>query len=129
MTDHGTFYWNELMTRDAARAMDFYAKILGWSYDTMPMGEMGDYHIVKLGDKMVGGIMEMPPTAEFEGVPDHWLSYVAVDDVDKRIAGLAEMGGVVHREPFDVQGVGRIAIIGIPGGAVQGWIVPSNEPM
>jgi predicted enzyme related to lactoylglutathione lyase len=29
MANHGTFYWNELMTRDAEKAKDFYASTLG----------------------------------------------------------------------------------------------------
>ncbi|MCX5513809.1 VOC family protein [Kaistia algarum] len=123
MAEPGTFYWNELMTRDAARAKDFYAKTLGWTFDSMPMGEAGDYHIAKVGDTMVGGIMELSG-AQFEGVPDNWFSYIAVDDLDQRLALLKENGGMVIREPFDVPGVGRIAIIAIPGGAAQGWMVP-----
>jgi hypothetical protein len=123
MAEPGTFYWNELMTRDAARAKDFYAKTLGWSFDSMPMAEFGDYHIAKVGDTMVGGIMELSG-AQFEGVPDNWFSYIAVDDLDQRLALLKENGGMVIREPFDVPGVGRIAIIAIPGGAAQGWMVP-----
>ncbi len=34
---HGTFYWNELMTRNVARAKKFYADTIGWSFDGMPM--------------------------------------------------------------------------------------------
>jgi uncharacterized protein len=34
---HGTFYWNELMTRNVERAKKFYADTLGWSYETMPL--------------------------------------------------------------------------------------------
>lgn len=124
MAEHGTFYWNELLTRDALRAKDFYSKTLGWTFDTMPMGELGDYHIAKVGETMVGGIMAMPGGPEFEGVPDNWFSYIAVDDLTKRLALLRESGGTVLREPFDVPGVGSIAIIAIPGGASQGWMVP-----
>ena len=32
---HGQFHWNELMTRDVARAKKFYADTLGWSFDSM----------------------------------------------------------------------------------------------
>jgi hypothetical protein len=123
MAEHGTFYWNELMTRDAAGAKDFYTKTLGWSFDSMPMAEFGDYHIAKIGDKMVGGIMEISGP-QFEGVPDNWFTYIAVDDLDTRLDLLKENGGTVLREPFDVPGVGRIAIVAIPGGAAQGWMVP-----
>ena len=39
MADHGTFYWNELMTRDPEKAKAFYAATLGWTFDAMPMAE------------------------------------------------------------------------------------------
>ncbi|SHF62065.1 hypothetical protein SAMN02745157_2565 [Kaistia soli DSM 19436] len=124
MAGNGTFYWNELMTRDAARAMDFYTRTLGWSFNSMPMGEMGDYHVAMMGETMVGGIMEMSGPM-FEGVPDHWFSYIEVDDLDKRLALLTAEGGTVTQPPFEVPGVGMIAIVTIPGGAMQGWMVPA----
>jgi predicted enzyme related to lactoylglutathione lyase len=35
MADHGTFYWNELMTRDAEKAKAFYAATLNWTFEAM----------------------------------------------------------------------------------------------
>ncbi|MCX5494891.1 VOC family protein [Kaistia dalseonensis] len=125
MAEHGTFYWNELMTRDTARAKDFYGKTLGWTFSDMPMGEpFGTYHVAMIGEKMVGGMMTMPPGPMFDGIPEHWFCYIAVDDLDARLAKLKAEGGTVIREPFDVDGVGRIAIVSDPGGAAQGWMVP-----
>ena len=126
MTAHGSFHWNELMTHDVAKAKDFYAKALGWTYDDMPMGEMyGTYTIIKMGDQMVGGMFQLAgPT--FENQPDAWFTYVAVDDVDARLKKATAAGATVMREPWDVPGVGRIAIIQIPGGAAQGWMVPTS---
>ncbi|MCB1495774.1 MAG: VOC family protein [Bauldia sp.] len=125
MTAHGMFHWNELMTRDASKAKDFYGETLGWTFDDMPMGEGMTYIIIKAGDAMAGGMMEMHGPG-FEGVPEHWMSYVAVDDVDKRVDALKKAGGAVMREPFDIEGVGRIAIVADPGGAVQGWMTPAE---
>jgi predicted enzyme related to lactoylglutathione lyase len=65
----------------------------------------------------------------FEGMPEHWFSYVAVDDVDKRIKAARAAGGAVMREAWDVPGVGRIAIVQAPGGATQGWMVPAPGSM
>jgi predicted enzyme related to lactoylglutathione lyase len=124
MTTHGTFHWNELMTRDAKKARDFYGKTLGWTFDDMPMPDM-TYTIIKAGDQMAGGMMEMSGP-QFEGVPEHWLGYIAVDDVDKRVKLLKDAGGKVMRKPWDVPEVGRIAIVADPGGAVQGWMTPSD---
>ncbi|MND00158.1 hypothetical protein D3C83_186710 [compost metagenome] len=61
----------------------------------------------------------------FKDTPDGWFTYVAVDDLKKRLKKLKDAGGTVVREPFDVEGVGSMAIISIPGGAMQGWIVPA----
>ena len=30
---HGTFCWNELLTRDGERAKKFYADSIGWSFN------------------------------------------------------------------------------------------------
>ena len=126
MTAHGAFHWNELMTRDVAKAKDFYAKSLGWTYDDMPMGDdmYGNYTIIKMGDQMVGGMFPINAPM-FDGQPETWFSYVAVDDLDKRLAAARKAGATVMREPWDVPGVGRIAIVKIPGGAAQGWMVPA----
>ncbi len=35
MAEHGTFCWNELMTRDAEKAKAFYAATLGWTFAAM----------------------------------------------------------------------------------------------
>lgn len=125
MADHGTFYWNELMTREPAKACDFYAKTLGWRFEDMPMPD-GVYHVAKQGDRPVAGLFEMKGE-RFEGVPPHWFAYVAVDDVDQRLAAAKQAGAQVLREPFEVEGVGRIAILKDPTGAAIGWITPTGS--
>ena len=129
MTAFGAFHWNELMTRDVKKAKDFYKKTLGWTYEDAPMGDMyGTYTIVKSGDQMVAGMFKMDGPM-FEGQPESWFTYVAVDDLDKRLKKVKEAGGKVLREPWDVPGVGRIAIVEAAGGAVQGWMVPAPDSM
>ena len=92
MTANGAFHWNELMTRDVAKAKDFYKKTLGWTYEDTPMGEMyGTYTVVKAGDQMVAGMFKMDGPM-FEGQPESWFSYVAVDDLDKRLKKVKEFG-------------------------------------
>ncbi|WP_421725537.1 VOC family protein [Bauldia sp.] len=125
MTAHGAFHWNELMTRDSAKAKDFYGKTLGWTFEDMPMPEMV-YTVIRSGDETVGGMFEMSGPG-FDGMPDHWMSYIAVDDIDKRVQALKDAGGTVMREPWDVEGVGRIALVADPGGAAQGWMTPSDN--
>ena len=126
MAEHGTFCWNELMTRNAEAAKRFYGETLGWTFSEMPMPEGGVYHVAMMGEKMVGGIFDISGT-EFEGVPENWFAYIAVDDVDARLEKLKAAGGKVEREPWDVPGVGRIAMVTDVNGAAQGWMVPSEE--
>jgi predicted enzyme related to lactoylglutathione lyase len=120
---HGTFYWNELMTHDAERAKAFYRETIGWTFEAMAMPN-GTYWIAKAGEAPAGGIFTMRG-ADFEGVPDHWMAYLAVDDVDARVAKAVAAGAIVCRPAFDVPTVGRIALLREPGGAAVGWITPS----
>jgi uncharacterized protein len=124
MADHGTFFWNELTTAKVEPAKEFYAKTLGWKFDGMPMPTGGTYWIAKVGDKPVGGIFDTTGT-EMSAMPEFWMAYIAVDDVDKRVAKAKKAGASVVREPFDVPGVGRIAILKQPGGAGIGWMTPA----
>ena len=124
MADHGTFYWNELMTRDAEKAKAFYAATLGWTFDAMPMPQGGTYWMAKAGDAPVGGIFTMD-NGQFESVPEHWFAYIAVDDVDARASKVEAAGGKIRRPAFDVPGVGRIVILEDTNGAAMGWMTPA----
>jgi predicted enzyme related to lactoylglutathione lyase len=119
---HGHFHWNELMTRDAEGAEAFFRDLMGWEVETMPMPE-GVYRVMKVDGRPVGGIMAMPSTMP-SGTPSHWGSYLEVENVDQAAKRTSELGGTVHRPPWDIPGVGRVAIIADPSGAVLGLITP-----
>ncbi len=125
MEGHGSFYWNELMTHDAEKAKKFYSDTIGWTFDAMSMPN-GTYWVAKMGDKAVGGLFPMNGP-DFANVPEHWISYIAVDDVDARLRKAKTAGAKAMREPFDIPDVGRIAILHEPGGAVVGWITPKRK--
>jgi hypothetical protein len=122
MTAHGHFHWNELVTRDVEKAKKFYGDTIGWTFDGMPMPD-GTYWVAKMGDQPVGGLFPIGGP-QWEGVPEHWMSYLAVDDVDARVKKAVAAGAKVMRPAFDIPGVGRIAILTEPGGAGIGWITP-----
>jgi len=121
---HGTVHWTELMTGDIEKAKAYYAAVCGWDWDSMPMEE-GLYYIAKTGEEMVAGMMSLADMQGMENVPPHWMTYLAVDDVDAAVKETVAQGGVVHRAPWDVPGVGRIAMIADPGGAAIGLMTPS----
>ena len=119
---HGNFYWTELMTRDVETAKKFYTDTIGWTFDGMPMPD-GTYWVAKMGDTPVGGLFPIGGP-QWDGVPEHWLPYLAVDDVDARVKKAQAAGAKLMRPAFDIPGVGRIAILTEPGGAGVGWITP-----
>ncbi len=124
MWSHGNFYWNELMTHDPEKAKRFYAETIGWTYDAMPMPD-GTYWVAKMGDTPVGGIFPMSGP-DFDGMPEQWMSYLAVDDVDARLKKATAAGAKIMKPPLDVPNVGRIAFVQEPGGAAIGWMTPAN---
>jgi predicted enzyme related to lactoylglutathione lyase len=76
----------------------------------------GPYRTVSVGDTAVGGIMATPPEAG--AMPPAWGGYVTVDDVDAVLARCTALGGRTVVPPMDVPGVGRMAVLQDPQGAV-----------
>jgi predicted enzyme related to lactoylglutathione lyase len=122
---HGKIHWNELMTSDPEKSKAFWSAVAGWTFEPMPMGEGMTYTIIKSGAEMRGGMMKREPHM---GPMDGWMMYVAVDDVDKAAKTTAAKGGKVLNGPFDVPGVGRIAIIADATGAAVGIMTPAPQP-
>jgi predicted enzyme related to lactoylglutathione lyase len=122
---HGTFYWNELMTRNVEGAKKFYADTMGWSFDAMPAPGGMTYWIAKMNDESVAGMFDIS-APEFGSVPESWMAYIAVDDVDTRVKKATKAGAKVMKPAFDVPGVGRIVILTEPGGAGIGWMTPAQ---
>jgi uncharacterized protein len=111
----GAFSWAELTTPNPAAATEFYGKLFGWTFDTMDMGT-GPYHVIKIGDAALGGVMAPPPGAP--PMPPHWGSYVTVVQCDETVAQCKALGGNVLVPPMDIPTVGRMAVIQDPQGAV-----------
>jgi len=111
---HGAFSWSELMTPDPKAATAFYGELFGWTVSTEKMPD-GDYHLLKVGETSVGGMMGMPPGKG--PMPPMWGSYVTVDDVDATARRCTELGGKVLVPPTDIPSVGRFAMLQDPQGA------------
>ncbi len=122
---HGRFHWNELMTRDVARAKKFYSDALGWSFEAMPTDGGTTYWLAKMDGEPVGGLFDISGP-EYKGVPESWMPYIAVDDVNARVKKATKAGAKVMKPAFDVPGVGRIVILLEPGGAGIGWMTPAS---
>jgi predicted enzyme related to lactoylglutathione lyase len=111
----GKIGWAELITSDPAAAIAYYTQLFGWTTEPFPM-EQGEYTMFKFNDQPFGGVMKAPHT----DIPAHSLNYVIVEDVDVAIARSTSLGGMVCLEPMAIPGVGRIAVVKDPQGAVIG---------
>ena len=110
--EQGAFSWFELTTRDLPASQAFYTRLFGWSTERWD-GE-GDYTLIKVGGKEVGG-MAVPRSASR---PIGWGVYVTVTDVDQTAGKAEELGGKLLVPPTDIPRVGRFCVIQDPQGAV-----------
>jgi predicted enzyme related to lactoylglutathione lyase len=120
---HGHFHWNELRTRDAERAKRFYATTVGWSFEASATPDGETYWVALQDGKPVAGLFALT-SPRFDGVPESWMSFLAVDDVDARVAKAITAGAELVMPIFDVPEVGRIAMLCEPSGAGIGCITP-----
>jgi predicted enzyme related to lactoylglutathione lyase len=114
----GSFCWIELATSDQNAAKTFYTSLFGWNFNDVPTGPNGVYTMFQLQGREVAAAYAIEPAQRAQGVPPHWMIYVAVDSADDAAKRAAELGGTVLAGPFDVYDVGRMAVIKDPTGAV-----------
>jgi predicted enzyme related to lactoylglutathione lyase len=115
----GSTAWHELYTPDAKRARDFYAALLGATADPMSGGM--EYYVLKHGETMLCGIMQIDPS--WGAMPPQWVSYFAVADADETVATVTAHGGRVMGN-IDDSPFGRIAALRDPSGATFKVVEP-----
>lgn len=119
----GKFVWYDMMSTDPKRSLEFYSALFGWSHTDELIEGMGNYTMLRAGDREIGGIVPFDPSA---GMPSHWMPYLTVDDVDEAAARIPSLAGSVCVPPCDIPGIGRFAVIGDSTGAYVS-IFRSNE--
>ncbi|HMC57210.1 MAG TPA: VOC family protein [Gemmatimonadaceae bacterium] len=120
---HGQFAWYDLVTTDVAAAKKFYPPVTGWG--TMPWAD-GAYTMWAANNQPLGGIAPISAEQSAQGIPSHWLAYVAVGDVDSSARAATALGGQVLHGPEDIPDVGRFAIIRDPQGGMVAIFRSSN---
>lgn len=113
----GSFCWPELASPDTTKAKQFFSGLFGWEGLDVPSSG-GTYTLLKLRGKDVGGLRAMMRAEREQGVPSHFLTYVSTASADASAAKAAELGGKVVMGPFDVEGIGRMAVVADPAGVV-----------
>lgn len=121
----GTLCWADLNTRDVARAKDFYSQLFGWQITPGEKDPSGYLHI-KTGEHFIGGL----PPAEHQNpnAPPHWLPYFTVEDCDATANKAKQRGANIYLAPMTMEGVGRMAVLADPQGAVFAIFKASPHP-
>ena len=121
---HGDFCWTEIASNDAAKAKEFYKNVFGWKFkDSDATDGAFQYHEFSTGggDYPAGGLYQITQEMVQEGEPlppPHFMTYIAVNDVDENAQAAVELGGKVIKEPMDIPNTGRFAIVADPSGAM-----------
>jgi predicted enzyme related to lactoylglutathione lyase len=112
----GTPSWVDLSSPDVSTSNEFYRTLFGWDIaDTGP--DMGNYGICTVNGRAVAGIGPVQPGSDG---PPVWMTYLAVDDVEKTAEAITASGGMVVAPPMTVGDQGRMAIAQDPTGAYFG---------
>lgn len=131
MSTANNFLWYELMTSDTAAAADFYSHVVGWKTADGSTSR-NPYTLFQIGGQGVSGMMELPKEACDQGAQPGWVGYIAVDDVDAEVKRVEQAGGRMLREPDDVPGMLRFAVVADPHGTAfvifRGFGGPMQRP-
>jgi predicted enzyme related to lactoylglutathione lyase len=76
----------------------------------------GSYTIFRLGELDCAACYKLSAAQRERGVPVCWQNYVKVLSADDAALRAKELGGTVVAEAFDVEGVGRMAVLKDPAG-------------
>jgi uncharacterized protein len=107
--------WIDTSQPDPDAAVDFYSGLFGWEFeDVMPPEAEAKYFIGRLRGGDVAAVGSIP-----EGAPPMamWNTYIWVESADETASKVADAGGRVLMEPFDVMDAGRMAVFADPEGA------------
>jgi predicted enzyme related to lactoylglutathione lyase len=115
---HGTPIWYELMSKDPLAARRFYSDVVGWQIDEeLPAGSTMDYRMIGTADGLIGGVFRLTEDMCQQGASPCWMMYIGVEDVDDCVTAIKASGGGVLMPAFDIENVGRIAMVSDPQGA------------
>ncbi|MEI7030201.1 VOC family protein [Streptomyces pratensis] len=125
----GSFLWAELYTPDVPAAAAFFRSVFGWQTEELKV-EGTDYayttvHPAGAGPEAAfGGLVRMGDVPSEAARGPHWLPYFDVADVGATVAEAKRLGGSETLAAMEVPGVGTMANVADPYGAVFAVIKP-----
>lgn len=127
VNEHGSLCWNELHTRDSAKAKAFYTEVFGYAYNDLDADPMDYSTCLRFPDgREVAGLQHDPLLPE--GMPDYWLTWFTSDDVVGTALDAQHLGANLIMPVTDTP-FGRMTIIQGLQGEVFGVIAvaPAND--
>ena len=121
----GAPIWFDLMSRDPARAAEFYQQIFGWELEAPAHPEFGGYQNFTRNGKRVAGLVPQMPGAEAANI---WSVYLHTADGAATIAAAEAAGATVMVPPMPVGDLGSMMVVTDPAGAVIGFWQPGTHP-
>lgn len=119
MSQHGVpghLGWLDLTVADATGIREFYADVVGWTHEAVPVDEHEDFVMAAADGDAIAGICHA--RGRNADLPPLWIPYVLVDDLTGRLARCRDRGGEVLGGIREAPGQGRFAVIRDPAGAV-----------
>jgi predicted enzyme related to lactoylglutathione lyase len=120
----GSFCWWSLMTKDVAKANEFYQQLFDWQLSELDIPGEDKATIYTTGKGGFGNPVPLDP--DFPG-PSHWIAYITVENVDEACKRAEALGGTVCVPPFDIPTIGRTAVINDPMGAAFHVFTPETN--
>ncbi len=112
VNEPGAWCWSELSTSDLEASKAFYGSVFGWSFGGTP-----DYAEAQVGGRSIAGIMPRPATMGAE-IPDAWLTYFSVADLEAGAQRAVDLGASVMAGPMSAGEQGRFTVLTDPHGGV-----------
>lgn len=112
----GSIAWVDLTGEHADELRDFYKEVVGWKTSNVSMGGYDDYCMLEPStERTVAGVCHARGTNA--GLPNTWLIYIMVENLDESVRSCLELGGSIVAGPKDMGDQGRYCVIRDPSGA------------
>jgi predicted enzyme related to lactoylglutathione lyase len=114
VNEPGAVVWNELQVDDVSAVLPFYSAVAGLGSSSGPAGDLDEYIRLSVAGRDVAGAMTKPSPE----LPNNWLVYFNTADARETAARVAGSGGGIIAPVFEVSGIGEMAVLTDPDGAV-----------
>ncbi|NLT52149.1 MAG: VOC family protein [Ignavibacteria bacterium] len=113
-----TFGWVEMGAENLDKAKQFYETVFGWTGTIAKSNSPMPYAVMNNNNGVTSGIYQLTEEMKMNKIPPHWLAYIYVNNVNNTLELAVKSGGKIIQPAFDVDRVGRMAVVSDPSGAV-----------